>query len=148
MGITKKIGFQDNINEIAEIFKALGHPARLQILKILLAKKACTCGTIVDELPLAQSTVSKHLLELKKVNLVSLQTQGKKTIYSLIDENLNFTKEFLTNHINENKKDLLEVNLIKSTGLSKIKRHIRRANPSLKNHNYSFEHLTLKKEDK
>jgi ArsR family transcriptional regulator len=127
MGTTKKLVFHDDVYAIADIFKALGHPARLQILKILLDKKRCTCGTIVDELPLAQSTVSKHLLELKKVNLVSLKIQGKKTIYSLIEDNLMFTKDFLLNYIS--------LNTTESVTAPKSSKKI---NTKLKTQNYIF----------
>lgn len=78
MGTTKRAGFESNINEISEIFKALGHPARIQIINSLLIKNNATCGEIVGILPLAQSTVSKHLLELKKANLVNVVNDGKK----------------------------------------------------------------------
>lgn len=132
MGTTKKLVFQDDIYTTAEIFKALGHPARLQILKILLNKKRCTCGTIVDELPLAQSTVSKHLLELKKVNLVSLKVQGKKTIYSLIEDNLMFTKDFLLNYISLNTKE--NTAIVKSIPEKAPKK----INVKLKKENYIF----------
>jgi len=124
MGTTKRMVFQDDIYHTADIFKALGHPARLQILKILLSRQQCTCGTIVDELPLAQSTVSKHLLELKKVNLVSLDVQGKKTIYSLIEDNLTVTRDFLLHYIGENTKPL-------RTASKKV-------NAKLKSENYVF----------
>jgi ArsR family transcriptional regulator len=127
MGTTKKLVFHGDVYAIADIFKALGHPARLQILKILLDKKRCTCGTFVDELPLAQSTVSKHLLELKKVNLVSLKIQGKKTIYSLIEDNLMFTKDFLLNYIS--------LNTTESVTAPKSSKKI---NTKLKTQNYIF----------
>jgi len=134
MGTTKKLVFQEDIYSTAEIFKALGHPARLQILKILLNKKRCTCGTIVDELPLAQSTVSKHLLELKKVNLVSLNIQGKKTVYSLIEDNLMFTKDFLLNYISLNTKELPAPVAMKNAPVKSSKK----INVKLKKENYVF----------
>lgn len=129
MGTTKKLVFQDEVYATAAIFKALGHPARLQILKILLHQKICTCGTIVDELPLAQSTVSKHLLELKKANIVSLKVQGKKTIYSLIEDNLKFTKDFLLEHI-----DRKEIATKPNEAVTKS----RRVNKKLQKENYIF----------
>ena len=52
-------------DELAMLAKALGHPARVQILRLLVRKDACICSDIVDELPLAQSTVSQHLKVLK-----------------------------------------------------------------------------------
>jgi ArsR family transcriptional regulator, arsenate/arsenite/antimonite-responsive transcriptional repressor len=148
MGTTKKLVFDDSIYQTANVFKALGNPARLQILQILLEKKSCTCGTIVALLPLAQSTVSKHLLELKKVHIVSIKIDGKKIIYSLINENLNFVKDFLSNHLDESKKEPLEITLKTNKAILLGKSNKRKANPSLKNQNYTFSHLTLKKVDK
>jgi ArsR family transcriptional regulator, arsenate/arsenite/antimonite-responsive transcriptional repressor len=148
MGTTKKLVFDDSIYQTADVFRALGNPARLQILQILLATKSSTCGAIVKQLPLAQSTVSKHLLELKKVNLVSIKIQGKKVIYSLIAENLNFVKDFLTNQIYESKKESLEPALLLNKSATKNKVIKRRPNPSLKKENYIFSHLIIKKQDK
>jgi len=78
MGRTKRKSFENDMNQISDIFKAIGHPARLQVLTILLEKKHCTCGEIVSLLPISQSTVSKHLIELKKVNLIGELFDGKK----------------------------------------------------------------------
>ena len=56
--------------------KAVGHPARVQILRLLVRKNACICGDIVDELPLAQSTVSQHLKTLKEAGLIRGDVDG------------------------------------------------------------------------
>ena len=56
--------------ELARLAKAIGHPARVQILRFLAGRTACMCGDIVDELPLAQSTVSQHLKILKEAGLI------------------------------------------------------------------------------
>jgi DNA-binding transcriptional ArsR family regulator len=61
MGATKSDIFTQDQNEIALIAKAIGHPARIAILQYLLKKNACVCGDIVDEIGLAQATVSQHL---------------------------------------------------------------------------------------
>ena len=66
MGATKSEEFTLKDNRIANYAKALSHPARIAILKLLIQKQACICGDIVDELPLSQSTVSQHLKELKQ----------------------------------------------------------------------------------
>jgi predicted transcriptional regulator len=87
MGITKTIGFTDETNEMAEILKALGHPARLEIVKFLMTSSSCICGDIVEVLPLAQSTVSKHLSELKKVGIIKGTITGNNICYCL-DENI------------------------------------------------------------
>jgi len=67
--------------ELAELAKALGHPARVQILRLLVRKNACICGEIVDELPLAQSTVSQHLKVLKESGLIRGEVDGPRTCY-------------------------------------------------------------------
>src|SRR5690606_41937670 len=60
----------DLTNRLAAIAKALAHPARVAILEVLIRRQACVCGDIVDELPLAQSTISQHLKELKQAGLI------------------------------------------------------------------------------
>jgi ArsR family transcriptional regulator len=69
--------------ELAELAKALGHPARVQILRILGRKNTCICGEIVDELPLAQSTVSQHLKILKDAGLVRGDVDGPRVCYCI-----------------------------------------------------------------
>ena len=63
--------------------KALGHPARLAILRTLAARQTCLCGELVDELPLAQSTVSQHLKALKAAGLIEGTTDGPRSCYCL-----------------------------------------------------------------
>ncbi len=67
----------------AEIAKALSHPARIAILKILFEKKASTCGEITEILPLAQATVSQHLKALKTVGLINSKSEGVRIFYCL-----------------------------------------------------------------
>lgn len=67
--------------ELAAFAKALGHPARVKILRILVAREACVCGDLVDELPLAQSTVSQHLKVLKEVGLIRGEVDGPRVCY-------------------------------------------------------------------
>jgi ArsR family transcriptional regulator len=69
--------------ELAELSKAIGHPARVKILRILARKTSCVCGDIVDELPLAQSTVSQHLKVLKDAGLIRGDVDGPRTCYCL-----------------------------------------------------------------
>jgi DNA-binding transcriptional ArsR family regulator len=83
MGITKTTGFSIETNEMAEILKALGHPARLEIVKILMQSSTCICGDIVEVLPLAQSTVSKHLSELKNAGIIKGTVTGNNICYCL-----------------------------------------------------------------
>jgi DNA-binding transcriptional ArsR family regulator len=67
--------------ELATLAKALAHPARVKILRILLVKNACICGDIVEELPLAQSTVSQHLKVLKDAGLIRGEVDGPRVCY-------------------------------------------------------------------
>jgi len=67
--------------ELAELARALGHPARVQILRLLARRDACVCGEIVDELPLAQSTVSQHLKVLKEAGLIRGDVDGPRVCY-------------------------------------------------------------------
>jgi ArsR family transcriptional regulator len=69
--------------ELATLSKALGHPARVKIVRILLRKNACICGDIVDELPLAQSTVSQHLKVLKDAGLIRGDVDGPRVCYCI-----------------------------------------------------------------
>ncbi len=66
---------------LATFAKALGHPARIAILRLLIAREACVCGEIVEELPLAQSTVSEHLKKLKAAGLIRGEISGPRTCY-------------------------------------------------------------------
>jgi DNA-binding transcriptional ArsR family regulator len=68
-------------DELALLTKALGHPARVQIMRLLVRREACVCGDIVDELPLAQSTVSQHLKVLKEAGLIRGDIDGPRVCY-------------------------------------------------------------------
>ena len=69
--------------ELAALGKALGHPARVQILRILTRQNGCVCGDIVEELPLAQSTVSQHLKVLKDAGLIRGDVDGPRICYCI-----------------------------------------------------------------
>jgi len=69
--------------ELAALAKALGHPARVKIVRILLRRNACICGDIVEELPLAQSTVSQHLKVLKEAGLIRGDVDGPRVCYCI-----------------------------------------------------------------
>ena len=71
----------DADQELAALAKALGHPARVQIMRLLVRREACMCGDIVDELPLAQSTVSQHLKVLKDAGLIRGDIDGPRVCY-------------------------------------------------------------------
>lgn len=85
MGISKTQGFTSLQNELAATAKALGHPARIAIIEHLLKVNTCICGDLVDELPLAQPTVSQHLKELKNAGLIKGSIEGTSVCYC-IDE--------------------------------------------------------------
>jgi ArsR family transcriptional regulator len=68
-------------DDLAALAKALGHPARVQIMRLLVRREACVCGDIVDELPLAQSTVSQHLKVLKEAGLIRGDIAGPRVCY-------------------------------------------------------------------
>ena len=69
--------------KLAELAKALGHPARVAIVRLLARRETCVCGEIVDELPLAQSTVSQHLAQLKRAGLIRGEVDGPRVCYCL-----------------------------------------------------------------
>ena len=83
MGITKTQIFNAKQNELATIFKVLAHPARIAILQYISQQKACICNDIVDEIGLAQPTISQHLKELKSIDLIQGEIAGKKVCYCI-----------------------------------------------------------------
>ena len=85
MGITKTEIFTQKQNETALLMKALGHPARIAIIEYLMSVDACICGDIVNELDLAQPTVSQHLKELKNAGIIKGSISGNAICYC-IDE--------------------------------------------------------------
>lgn len=85
MGATKTDQYTDRQNAIATLIKALGHPARVAIIEILMRSENCICGDIVNELPLSQPTVSQHLKELKTAGIIKGNVEGNAICYC-IDE--------------------------------------------------------------
>jgi DNA-binding transcriptional ArsR family regulator len=83
MAFHKKEAFGKKEQELADVAKALSHPARIAILKVLAKQTECICGEIVEVLPLAQSTVSQHLKELKKAGLVEGTVDGPRSCYCI-----------------------------------------------------------------
>ncbi|MGN6569719.1 MAG: ArsR/SmtB family transcription factor [Flavipsychrobacter sp.] len=83
MGATKTDLFTKKQNDIAAIAKAIAHPARIAILQELLKTNACICGDLVDELGLAQATISQHLKELKNVGLIKGTVEGTSVCYCI-----------------------------------------------------------------
>src|SRR6188472_4598862 len=95
MGTTKSEEFSVRDNRIATYAKALAHPARVAILKLLIQRQACICGDIVDELPLSQSTVSQHLKELKEAGLIKGEIEGAKVCYCIAEKEWENAKTYL-----------------------------------------------------
>ena len=83
MAITKSDQFTDQAAALARYAKALSHPARIAILETLAKRNSCICGEIVEVLPLAQSTVSQHLKELKEAGLITGEIDGLTSCYCL-----------------------------------------------------------------
>ena len=83
MGLTKTAIFTDKQNKLATMMKALGHPARIAILQHLVKAQACICGDLVDELGLAQATISQHLKELKNVGIIKGTIEGTSVCYCI-----------------------------------------------------------------
>ena len=88
MAVNKSNIFPQDIQELAALAKALGHPARIAILRTLAEKRSCICGEIVEVLPLSQATVSQHLKALKAAGLISGEVEGVKSCYCLNTEYL------------------------------------------------------------
>ncbi len=70
-------------SELAEYFKALGHPIRMRIFRMLIDRESCICGDLVDALPLAQSTVSQHLKVMKNAGLIQGTVDGPRRCYGV-----------------------------------------------------------------
>lgn len=83
MAFHKKEEFMQREQDLAAFAKAMSHPARIAILKVLAQKNECVCGQIVDSLPLAQSTVSQHLKELKTAGLIDGTIDGPRSCYCI-----------------------------------------------------------------
>jgi predicted transcriptional regulator len=83
MGITKTEIFNVEQNELAVMLKALAHPARIAILQHIINANACICGDLVDELGLAQATISQHLKELKSAGLIQGTIEGVSVCYCI-----------------------------------------------------------------
>ncbi|MFZ1262432.1 MAG: metalloregulator ArsR/SmtB family transcription factor [Chitinophagaceae bacterium] len=83
MATHKKEAFTQKEQDLANFAKAMAHPARIAILKVLAQRNACICGEIVDLLPLAQSTVSQHLKELKSAGLITGSIDGPRSCYCI-----------------------------------------------------------------
>jgi len=83
MGLTKTEIFTGEQNELATLLKAIAHPARIAILQQIISANACICGDLVEELGLAQATISQHLKELKNAGIIQGTIEGVKVCYCI-----------------------------------------------------------------
>ena len=97
MGATKTEHFTNKQNAIATMAKALGHPARIAIFEYLLKVDTCICGDIVNELPLAQPTISQHLKELKNAGLIKGNVEGNSVCYCIDEKTITKLKNYFDN---------------------------------------------------
>lgn len=93
--IKKPEDFSTQDINLAKYAKALSHPARIAILKLLIQKQTCICGDIVEELPLAQSTVSQHLKVLKEAGLIKGEIEGSTVCYCIDEKEWVVAENFL-----------------------------------------------------
>jgi len=101
MAVTKKDEFTQEEVWLADIAKSLSHPARIKILKMLNEMSSCMVGSLVDNLPLAQATVSQHLKELKRVGLIDGEIDGPKVCYCVNNKELTKAKNALDKLFNK-----------------------------------------------
>ena len=101
VGLSKTEIFTDQQNEISLFAKVLGHPARVAILQHLFKINSCVCGDLVDEIGLAQPTISQHLKELKQLGLIKGNVEGTSVCYCIHAENWSAMKEVLMDFVNQ-----------------------------------------------
>ncbi len=83
MGLTKSEIFTEKQNKLSSMMKALAHPARIAIIQHLVRSNSCICGDLVEELGLAQPTISQHLKELKNIGLIQGTIEGTSVCYCI-----------------------------------------------------------------
>ncbi|MFY7812038.1 MAG: ArsR/SmtB family transcription factor [Flavobacterium sp.] len=132
MGITKTKSYSDDTNRIAKILKALGHPARLEILNLLVENNNANCTLFVNKMSLAQSTISKHLSDLKSAHIIIGKDKGNSTTYKINKEVLLLISTYLPTLL-ESKSTYFELIENKKSKKDKPSTH-------LKQHNYVFKH--------
>ena len=101
MGLTKTEIFTDLQNEISLFAKAFGHPARVAILQHLFKIDTCVCGDLVNEIGLAQPTISQHLKELKHLGLIKGNIEGTSVCYCINSKNWTKMKEIMYPFLNQ-----------------------------------------------
>jgi len=106
MGVTKTEIFSDTQNEIASLAKAFAHPARVAILQYLFSKDTCICGDLVDEIGLAQATISQHLKELKYIGIIKGTIEGTSICYCIDTKKWEHIKTTLASFLNRDPSSL------------------------------------------
>lgn len=101
MGLTKTEIFTEEQNKIAIFAKVFGHPARVAILQHLFKIDSCFCGDLVDEVGLAQPTISQHLKELKYLGLIKGSVEGTNVCYCINKENWTAMKELMLEFLDQ-----------------------------------------------
>ncbi|PHN94636.1 transcriptional regulator [Maribacter sp. 6B07] len=105
MGLTKTQIFNAEQNDLAIIFKVLSNPARIAILQYISRQNACICNDIVDEIGLAQPTISQHLKELKSIDLIRGEIEGKKVCYCINLQKWTAIQDLLNSFFNTTKSN-------------------------------------------
>lgn len=101
MGLVKSEIFTDRQNEISTFAKAFGHPARVAILQHLFKINSCICGDLVNEIGLAQPTISQHLKELKNLELIKGSVEGTSVCYCINFDNWTKMKNIMSEFLNQ-----------------------------------------------
>ena len=101
MGLAKTEMFTDEQNKISLFAKAFGHPARVAILQHLFKIDTCICGDLVNEIGLAQPTISQHLNELKNLGLIKGNVEGTSVCYCIDKENWASMKDIMTHFLDQ-----------------------------------------------
>lgn len=101
MGLTKTEIFTNKQNEISLFAKVFGHPARVAILQYLFKRDSCFCGNLVNEIGLAQPTISQHLKELKQLGLIKGNVEGTSVCYCIHKKNWKAMKTIMSEFLNQ-----------------------------------------------
>lgn len=105
MGASKLDIYTDEINQIASIAKVFSHPARVAILQYISSRESCICNDIVDEIQLAQPTISQHLKVINEAGLLKGNYEGKSICYCLNVDRFQEFQELLNSYMNRTKSN-------------------------------------------
>ncbi|MGB1231098.1 MAG: ArsR/SmtB family transcription factor [Winogradskyella sp.] len=105
MGLTKTEIFTIQQNQIADVAKAFGHPARVAILQYLFKINSCICGDLVNEIGLAQPTISQHLKALKNLGLIKGNIEGTSICYCIDKDNWSAMKTVISQFLDQDLSD-------------------------------------------